>query len=191
MSKSVTETEYTGSNAGPTDGGTNDSRNAPGAGAPGVDNASAEESRSAFEDDKIASALTIGVVLSMKRNELDEAARALGVDSKLIPTKDDVLVAVITALMDRQTSQRTAAALAAQYAEAQAASLRTEELERERAAEIAAAQAANFRSEHLQHERLQAKLEEEKEELERERLQAQVDDETKRRTAAESLSVKG
>ena len=101
VNKGVTEAEYTGSNAGPTDGGTNDSRNAPGAGAPGVDNASAEESGSAFEDDKIASALTIGVVLSMKRNELDEAARALGVDSKLIPTKDDVLVAVITALMDR------------------------------------------------------------------------------------------
>ena len=98
VSKGVTETEYTGSNAGPTDGGTNDSRNAPGAGAPGVDNASAEESRSAFEDDKIASALTIGVVLSMKRNELDEAARALGVDSKLIPTKDEVLVAAFTAL---------------------------------------------------------------------------------------------
>ena len=191
VNKGVTEAEYTGSTAGPTDGGTNDSRNAPGAGAPGVDNASAEESRSAFEDDKIASALTIGVVLSMKRNELDEAARALGVDSKLIPTKDDVLEAVLTALADRQASQRTAAALAAQYAEAQAASLRTEELERERAAEIAAAQAANFRSERLQHERLQAKLEEEKEELERERLQAQVDEETKRRTAAESLSVQG
>ena len=197
VNKGVTEAEYTGSNAGPTDGGTNDSRNAPGAGAPGVDNASAEESRSAFEDDKIASALTIGVVLSMKRNELDEAARALGVDSKLIPTKDGVLVAVITALTDRQTSQRTAAALAAdrqtsqrtaaalaaQYAEAQAASLRTEELERERAAAIAAAQAES--------ERLQAFVEEEFEELERGRLQAQVDEETKRRTAAESLSVQG
>ena len=191
VNKGVTEAEYTGSNAGPTDGGTNDSRNAPGAGAPGVDNASAEESRSAFEDDKIASALTIGVVLSMKRNELDEAARALGVDSKLIPTKDGVLVAVITALMDRQTSQRTAAALAAQYAEAQAASLRTEELERERSAAIAAAQAVPLRSEVLKSERLQAKLEEEIEEPDRERVQAQVDEETKRRTAAESLSVQG
>ena len=29
MNKGVTEAEYTGSNAGPTDGGANDSRNAP------------------------------------------------------------------------------------------------------------------------------------------------------------------
>ena len=52
VNKGVTEAEYTGSNAGPTDGGTNGSRNAPRASAPGVGNASAEESGSAFEDDK-------------------------------------------------------------------------------------------------------------------------------------------
>ena len=69
VTKGVTEAKYTGSNAGPTDGGANDSRNAPRASAPGVDNASAEESGSAFEDDEIDSALTIGVVLSMKQNE--------------------------------------------------------------------------------------------------------------------------
>ena len=40
--KGVTEAEYTGSNAGPTDGGTNDSRNAPRASAPGVDNANSK-----------------------------------------------------------------------------------------------------------------------------------------------------
>ena len=101
VTKGVTEAEYTGSNAGPTDGGTNDSRNAPRASAPGVDNASAEESGSAFEDAKIASALTIGAALSMKRNELDEAARALGVDPKFITTKDEALVAALTALTDR------------------------------------------------------------------------------------------
>ena len=83
VNKGVTEAEYTGSNAEPMDGGANDSRNAPRASAPGVDNAGAEESGSAFEDAKIASALTIGAVLSMKRNELDEAARALGVDSQV------------------------------------------------------------------------------------------------------------
>ena len=53
VSKGVTEAENTGSNAGPTDGGMNDSRNAPRASAAGVDNAGAEESGFAFEDDKL------------------------------------------------------------------------------------------------------------------------------------------
>ena len=57
VSRGVIEAENTGSNAGPTDGGTNDSRNAPRASAPGGGNASAEESGSAFETDKIACAL--------------------------------------------------------------------------------------------------------------------------------------
>ena len=48
-----------------------------------------------------------------------------------------------------------------------------------------------LRSEVLKSERLQAFVEEEFEELERGRLQAQVDEETKRRTAAESLSEQG
>ena len=53
VNKGVTEAENTGSNAGPTDGGANDSRNAPRASAPGADNAGAEESGSAFEDAKL------------------------------------------------------------------------------------------------------------------------------------------
>ena len=50
VKKSVTEAEHTGSDAGPTDGGTDDSRNAPRASATGMGNAGAEESGIAIED---------------------------------------------------------------------------------------------------------------------------------------------
>ena len=76
MNTGLTEDETTGSNAGPTDRGTNGSRNAPRASATGVGNASAEDSGSAFEDNKIVmsvmsddSALTIADAHSMKRRE--------------------------------------------------------------------------------------------------------------------------
>ena len=60
---------------------------------------SPEESGSVFEDDKIimsdGSTLALSDVLSMKRKELDEAARVLGVDPAILTTKDKVLVAAL------------------------------------------------------------------------------------------------
>jgi len=49
VSKGVTEAENTGIDAGPADGGTDASKNAPRASATGVDNAGAEESGIAIE----------------------------------------------------------------------------------------------------------------------------------------------